>query len=83
MERFILYFIAGIITTGLETLNVRFIAKEKALKAAMITFAVVLIGFSVIYDILANLQQGGYIGIVVYAVGVGFGSYLGIKVKIK
>lgn len=70
-------------TTILETLNVRFIAKEKALKAAIVTLVVVLIGFSVLYDILANIQSSGYIGIVVYAIGISIGSYLGIKIKLK
>lgn len=83
IERLIIYFAAGIVSTLLETLNVRFITKGKALQASLITFSVVLIGFGVLFDIIANLNQSGFLGIVIYAIGVGIGTFIGTNLRLK
>ncbi len=79
----ILYFLAGVLQDFLLTLNWRFINKEKAMPAAIFSFAVTVVSMLVLYNILTQLdKQRSIVAIIVYALGIGTGTILGMKTKI-
>lgn len=79
----ILYFFAGVLQDFLLTLNWRFINKEKAVHAAFFSFAVTVVTMLVLYNILTQLdKQRSIVAIIVYALGIGIGTILGMKTKI-
>ncbi len=79
----ILYFFAGVLQDFLLTLNWRFINKEKAIPAAIFSFAVTVVTMLVLYNILTQLdKQRSIITIIIYALGIGTGTILGMKTKI-
>jgi uncharacterized protein YebE (UPF0316 family) len=81
---FVIYFLAGVLQDFLLTLNWRFIAKEKAVPAAVLSFAVTVVTMLVLYNILTQLdRQRSITAIIVYALGIGLGTILGIKTKIR
>ncbi|PIT94067.1 hypothetical protein COU00_00975 [Candidatus Falkowbacteria bacterium CG10_big_fil_rev_8_21_14_0_10_43_11] len=81
--RLIIYFIAGVCQDFLLTLNWRFINKEKIIPAALFSFAVTIVSMLVLYNILTELdEQRSIISIVIYALGIGTGTILGMKTKI-
>jgi len=83
MDYYILiYFFAGILQDFLLTLNWRFIAKHKILPATALSFLVTIVTMLVLYNILVHLdQQRSLIAIIVYAVGIATGTFLGMKFK--
>ena len=79
----ILYFLAGVLQDFLLTLNWRFINKERAIPAAFFSFAVTVVTMLVLYNILTQLdKQRSIVAIIVYALGIGIGTILGMKTKI-
>jgi len=79
----IIYFLTGILQDFLLTLNWRYIAKDKAIPAAILSFIVTVISMLVLYNILTRLDnQRGLLAIFVYALGVATGTILGMKAKI-
>ena len=79
---FIIYFLAGLLQDFILTLNLRFIAKDKVIPAAISSFIVTIITLLVIYNILTQLEtQKTIIAIIVYALGIGVGTFLAMKVK--
>ena len=84
MHYLILYFLAGILQDFLLTLNWRFIAKEKAIPAALFSVIVTIVSMLVLYNIITQLdKERGIIAIVIYALGIGTGTILGMKTKIS
>ena len=80
----IIYFLAGVLQDFLLTLNWRFIAKEKAIPAAIFSFAVTVVTMLVLYNILTQLdRQRSITAIIAYALGIGLSTILGIKTKIS
>ncbi|MDO8524472.1 MAG: DUF5698 domain-containing protein [bacterium] len=80
----ILYFLVGILQDFLLTLNWRFIAKEKAIPAAIFSFIVTITSMLVLYNIITQLdKERSIVTIITYALGVGVGTILGIKTKIS
>ena len=80
----IIYFLAGVLQDFLLTLNWRFIAKEKAIPAAIFSFAVTVVTMLVLYNILTQLdRQRSITAIIAYALGIGLSTILGIKTKIR
>jgi len=78
----IVYFFAGIVQDFLLTLNWRFVAKEKPLPAVTFSFLTTVVSMIVFYDILTQLDsQRSIVAIIIYALGIGTGTYLGMKVK--
>ncbi|MDD4271874.1 MAG: DUF5698 domain-containing protein [Patescibacteria group bacterium] len=74
---------AGVLQDFLLTLNWRFINKERALAAAFFSFAVTVVTMLVLYNILTQLdKQRSIVAIIVYALGIGVGTILGMKTKI-
>jgi len=80
----IIYFFAGVLQDFLLTLNWRFLVKERAVPAAIFSFAVTVVNMLVLYNILTQLDsQRSIIAILIYSLGVGSGTVLGMKTKIK
>lgn len=80
----ILYFIAGVVQDFFFTLNMKFTAREKALPAGIFAFLEIIITFLVLYNILTNLdKERSVMAIIIYALGIGIGSFLGVKFKTK
>lgn len=80
----ILYFLAGILQDFLLTLNWRFIAKEKAIPAAIFSVIVTVVSMLVLYNIITQLdKERSIVAIIIYALGIGTGTILGMKTKIS
>jgi len=80
----IIYFFAGILQDFLLTLNWRFIAKDKPIPAAILSFICTVVAMIVFYNILAKLDsQKSILAIVVYALGIGVGTFIGMQLKIE
>lgn len=80
----IIYFFAGVFQDFLLTLNWRFLIKNKIVPAAIFSFVVTVVNMLVLYNILTQLDsQRSIIAILVYSLGVGSGTILGMKTKIK
>ena len=78
----ILYYLAGVLQDFLLTLNWRFIAKGKVIPAAIFSFLVTVITLVVLYNILTQLEaHRSIVAIIVYALGIGTGTILAMKVK--
>lgn len=84
MDYFLLiYFFVGIVQDFILTLNFRFIAKDKILSAVISSFVITVISMLVLYDILTRLDtQKSLVAIIVYALGIAAGTYLGMKFKV-
>ena len=80
--KLLLFFVAGIIQTIFQVVIIRYVAKEKAASAAVVTFFSSLIQLGVLVSILSSLQSG-MANIVVYSAGIAMGAYLGIKLKLE
>ncbi len=79
----ILYFIAGILSDFLFTMNMRFVAKERPFLAALVSFSTTIISLYVLFSIITTLQQSrGFVAILVYALGIGTGTYIAMRLKI-
>ncbi len=80
----ILYFLAGVLQDFLVTLNWRFVSKERVIPAAIFSFTVTVVSILVLYNIITKLdEERSLIAIVIYALGVGTGTILGMGMKIS
>jgi len=76
------YFLAGVVQDFLLTLNWRYIAANKKIPAAIFSFLTTVITMLVLYNILTKLdEQRSLIAIIIYALGIGTGTFLGMLVK--
>ncbi len=81
---FIIYFFAGVLQDFLLTLNWRYMMKDKTAPAAFFSFIVTVVSMLVLYNIITRLDEGrSIIAIIIYALGIGVGTILGMKIKIK
>lgn len=79
----IFYFLAGIVQDFLITLNWRYVNKNKAVMASLFSFLVTIITMIILYKILIGLDSERSIpAIIVYALGIGVGTFLGMKHKL-
>ena len=79
----ILYFIVGVILDILLTLNWRYVAKDQAVPATIFSFLVTIASMAVFYTITRELDpQKGMTNIIAYAIGVGVGTYVGMKLPL-
>lgn len=79
----IIYFLTGILQDFLLTLNLRYIAKDKVMPAAILSFTVTVVSMLVLYNILTKLDdQRSLLAIFIYALGIATGTILGMKTKI-
>ena len=76
----ILYFLAGVLQDFLVTLNWRYVSKEKIFPAVMFSFLATIVSFTVVYNIVTALDPNkSLVAIIVYSLGVGAGTLLGMK----
>jgi uncharacterized protein YebE (UPF0316 family) len=76
----ILYFLAGVLQDFLVTLNWRYVSKEKVFPAVIFSFLATIVSFTVVYNIVTALDPNkSLVAIVVYSLGVGAGTLLGMK----
>jgi len=79
----IIFYFTGILQDFLLTLNWRYIAKNKVLPASILSFAVTIVTLTVLYNILSKLDsERSIFAIIIYALGIGTGTFLGMKFKI-
>jgi len=80
---FFLYFLAGVVSDFLYTLNIRFVSRGKVLWSAIVAFLQTIVALLVIYDIVGRLDsQRSIMAIIIYALGVGVGTFLAMKFKL-
>lgn len=78
------YFLAGALSDFLWTLNVRFIDHDKALPSGITGFLAMICMMVVFSDIIGKLEsQSALLGIIIYSLGIGVGSFLGVKFKLQ
>lgn len=78
----IIYFLVGIAQDFLFTLNLRYVSKDKILPAVIFSFLTTVISLLVFYNIVTQLDaERSFIAILVYAAGIGFGTFLAMKLK--
>ncbi len=82
MNNLIIFFLVGVLEDFLFTLNVRFVAEGKAIPAAIFSFLTTVTGMLVLYNIFVQLEsQRSMLAIITYALGIGVGAMIGVKVK--
>lgn len=80
---YILFFLAGLLQDFLFTLNLRYVAKNKVFFAVLTSFFVTVVSMSVLYNILTKMDsQRSLLAIVIYAAGIGTGTFFAMKFKI-
>jgi len=78
----IIYFLAGVLQDFLFTLNLRYVAQDNVVLAMLFSFLTTVVSLTVLYNIITNLDPDkSIIAIVVYAAGITFGTWLGMKFK--
>jgi len=78
----ILYFLAGVLQDFLVTLNLRYINQDKLLSAMSSSFIATVVSLIVLYNLITSLDPNkSVIAIIIYALGVAFGTFLGMKFK--
>ena len=81
--RLAVYFIAGIIQDFLLTMNWRYVAKEKTLRAVVFSFSTTIVGMVVFYNIITALDPNkSLLAILIYALGIATGTFAAMKFKI-
>jgi sorbitol-specific phosphotransferase system component IIC len=79
----IVYFVAGIIQDFFFTAGIRYVTKEKVFLSVLTSFLTVVVSMLVLYNIVTELTgQSGILAIVIYAAGVGTGTFLAMKLRI-
>lgn len=81
---YLLYFIAGVLQDFLFTLSLRFVNKNNPYKAGSTAFLETVITLTILYQILNNLEGSKTIlAIFIYAFGIGTGTIVAMKLKLK
>ena len=79
----LIYFLVGIISDFVVTLNWRYVAKDKTFPAVASSFIATLIGWLVFYNILTGLDsEKSILAIIIYSLGVAAGTFWGMKFKV-
>ena len=78
---YILYFFAGVFSSLLFTLQIRSMDHDKRMAASITSFAVTVLNLSILYAIFTNVQ--GIAGILSYASGVGAGTFIAMRLKVR
>ena len=81
MNTYFLYSIAGVFSSLLFTLQIRSMDHDKRVAASLISFVVTVLNLGILYAIFTNLQ--GIAGIMSYAVGVGIGTFIAMRLKVR
>lgn len=81
---YLVYFIVGILQDFLVTINIRFTSKDRIIPASITSFLVTVCGLLVLYNIIVKLNdERTFAAIVIYALGISFGTFLGMKFKMS
>lgn len=80
---YLLYFIAGVLQDFLFTLSLRFVNKDSPYKAGLTAFLQTIITLTILYQILEKLASGRAIAMFIYACGIGTGTVVAMKFKLK
>lgn len=79
----LIYFVVGIIQDFLLTLNWRYVAKERPFPAVIFSFLTTIVSMVVFYNILTQLDsERSIMAMIVYSLGIGVGTYVGMRFKI-
>lgn len=73
--KYSLYFGAGLLVATISTFTVKSIAKDRAIHASISAFVSMFVSMYIILDIITNLQNVGFVGIALYALGDAIGTY--------
>lgn len=80
----IIYFLIGVLQDFIWTLNMRYITKDRTILAGLSSFVGTVLTMIVLYQILTRLEETrGIFAIISYALGIGIGTVLGMRMKIK
>ncbi len=81
---FIVYFFAGVLQDFLFTVNLRYVSKDKIFMSVATSFLTVVVSMLALYNIVTQLDPAnGIPAIIIYCLGVAFGTYLAMKFKIS
>lgn len=76
----VVYFATGLLLQFIATLYVIFVADKHALRATGAAFATTIISTGMIYNIIETIgADHNYTVLVVYALGIAVGTYVGMK----
>jgi hypothetical protein len=79
---YIIYFVVGIVQDFFVTLNWRYVAKDKVAPALTFSFLTTVVNMIVLYNIINELNPNrSILVILVYSLGITFGTYLAMKFK--
>ena len=80
----LMFFLAGVLQDFLFTLSLRFVATDKPIKASPAAFLETIVTLLVLYAILIKLDTDrSIIASVVYALGIGSGTYIAMRVNLS
>lgn len=81
---YLIYFVVGIAVSILFTVQIRYIDHDKAIPASATSFLMTVVNFFLWYNILTQSEMvQGIIGILCYALGIGVGTFIAMKMKIR
>ena len=84
IDLYLIYFFAGVLHHILFTLQIRSVDHDRKVAASISAFLVAVLSLAVLYNIFTHLQgTQGMIGIVSYAAGIGMGSFVAMKIRIR
>ena len=82
--KLVVYFVAGIVQDFFFTLNTKYVAENKVGPAVFFSFLTIFVSMIVLYNILSDLDaQRSFLSIIVYCVGIAFGTYMAMKFPFK
>ena len=81
---FLFYFGVGIFLEFLSTLYIRFVAERHSFRAAFISFVNTILVIGIIYKLIESINTShNFLLLIIYAAGVGTGTYLGTLLKLR
>ena len=84
MNAYFVYFLAGIVSSVLFTVQIRCMDHDRRVAASFTSFAVTALNLSILFNIFTSLQgQEGIMGIIWYSFGIGVGTFVAMKLKLR
>ena len=81
---FVVYFLAGVLQDFLFTINLRYVSKDKIFLSVVTSFLTVVVSMLALYNIITELNPAnGIPAIIIYCLGIAFGTFLAMKFKIS
>lgn len=81
----ILFFVAGFLEDLISTVVLRLLLARRIYATTLGTFVMTLISLGVFYGIFVQIDRNPLrvVAIIIYAIGIAAGTFVGMKVKIK